>query len=519
MPLLNRFTQLAGSYLAPFLLLSLPLISLYGLFSHWPEQEQWQYFSTSYLLSIISFSLKQALLSAILSISLAVLMARALARRQFKGKSLVLALLNASLTFPVIVVVLAVLVTYGKQGPWQQFFALEKNIYGLGAILLAHVFLNAPFAARVCYNALCSQSSGVLKQASQLGFDDWQCWRHLDWPLVKPLLAPLFGLVFLLCFNSFAIVLTLGGGPAATTLEVAIYQALRYEFDIPQATIFASIQLLIGLFAGTLLFRFRQLKLMSVNATPKLRPDHGLSSARVVDYLVLGFLTLFWILPMVKLFGSMDPSLFPKVILDWGYLEALSYSIFIALASALLCLIWLLGLLQLPLKNRFTFDLLPSMVLILPAIVLATGIFIVLIDYALNTWVIITLIILMNSIMALPYGYKILRQPVLQTKQRFHRQMSALGMSSWQRMRLIYWPLLAPAILLAFCFAFTLALGDLGMVVLFGTQDLTTLPLLVYRRLATHQLEMAAVTSLSLISISILVFWLHEKLSKQVDDV
>ena len=39
------------------------------------------------------------------------------------------------------------------------------------------------------------------------------------------------GLIFMLCMTSFTIVLTLGGGPAATTLEVAIYQSLRFDFD------------------------------------------------------------------------------------------------------------------------------------------------------------------------------------------------------------------------------------------------------------------------------------------------
>ena len=39
----------------------------------------------------------------------------------------------------------------------------------------------------------------------------------------------------MLCVTSFTIVLTLGGGPAATTLEVAIYQALRFDFDPARA--------------------------------------------------------------------------------------------------------------------------------------------------------------------------------------------------------------------------------------------------------------------------------------------
>ena len=36
-------------------------------------------------------------------------------------------------------------------------------------------------------------------------------------------------MIFLLCFTSFAVVLALGGGPDAATLEVAIFEALRFE--------------------------------------------------------------------------------------------------------------------------------------------------------------------------------------------------------------------------------------------------------------------------------------------------
>ena len=46
----------------------------------------------------------------------------------------------------------------------------------------------------------------------------------------------------MLCFTSFTIVLALGGGPQNSTLEVAIYQAIFFEFDLPKAALFALVQ-------------------------------------------------------------------------------------------------------------------------------------------------------------------------------------------------------------------------------------------------------------------------------------
>jgi thiamine transport system permease protein len=47
----------------------------------------------------------------------------------------------------------------------------------------------------------------------------------------------------MLCATSFTLVLVLGGGPAATTLEVAIYQALRFDFDPNRAVLLSGIQI------------------------------------------------------------------------------------------------------------------------------------------------------------------------------------------------------------------------------------------------------------------------------------
>nr|MBA2815773.1 thiamine transporter membrane protein [Candidatus Pantoea persica] len=47
----------------------------------------------------------------------------------------------------------------------------------------------------------------------------------------------------MLCFASFATVLSLGGGPQATTIELAIFQALSYGYDPGRAALLALIQL------------------------------------------------------------------------------------------------------------------------------------------------------------------------------------------------------------------------------------------------------------------------------------
>ena len=58
--------------------------------------------------------------------------------------------------------------------------------------------------------------------------NEWQHFRIVEWPYLRRQLLPTAALrIFMLCFASFATVLALGGGPAATTIELAIYQALE----------------------------------------------------------------------------------------------------------------------------------------------------------------------------------------------------------------------------------------------------------------------------------------------------
>jgi thiamine transport system permease protein len=58
--------------------------------------------------------------------------------------------------------------------------------------------------------------------------------------------------IFMLCFTSFPVVLLLGGGPAATTMEVAIFQSVRFDFDLERAAVLALLQIgICGLLVGT----------------------------------------------------------------------------------------------------------------------------------------------------------------------------------------------------------------------------------------------------------------------------
>lgn len=188
-----------------------------------------------YILGVAFFSLWQAALSTVLSLLAGAALALALSRRRvFWGRRVLLAIFNVAAVLPAIVVVFGIVSVYGRSGwlgnlmhglglPYRSWF------YGLPGILLAHVFFNMPLALRVFLAALGNVPQEYWRLGTHLGMGPLAVFRLIDGPVLLKEVPGVAALVFSLCFTSFSIVLTLGGGPATATLEVAIYEAIRFD--------------------------------------------------------------------------------------------------------------------------------------------------------------------------------------------------------------------------------------------------------------------------------------------------
>ena len=117
-------------------------------------------------------------------------------------------------------------------------------IFGLGGILFAHVILDGAFAARILLARLDAIPDRPAEDRPEPRRSRaWQRFAIIDWPALRGTLPGLAAIIFLLAFTSFPIVLLLGGGPANQTLEVAIYAAVRLDFDLRGAVTLALAQI------------------------------------------------------------------------------------------------------------------------------------------------------------------------------------------------------------------------------------------------------------------------------------
>jgi thiamine transport system permease protein len=143
--------------------------------------------------------------------------------------------------------------------------------------------------------------------------------------------------------------------------------------------------------------------------------------------------------------------------------------------------------------------------------VIGTGLFIMIFPFISPFKLALPITALVNAVMALPFAIRIILPAMQRTEASYGRLADSLGMSQWARFRLAIWQRLKPSVGFATGLAAALSMGDLGVITLFASPDSATLPLTMYRLMASYQTEAASAVALLLITISLGLFWLFDK--------
>lgn len=460
----------------------------------------------------LRFTLWQAFWSTVLSVGLALPVAIAITRMADGPlRRAVLALFALPLALPQIVAVLGVVALYGQRGVVtglaEQAGFDPPSIYGLTGILIAHVFFNLPLATRILHGALAVMPAEYERLSAQLGIGALARFRMIDWPAMRPAAAGAAALIFMLCVTSFAVVLILGGGPRATTLEVALYQALTFDFDIVRAVVLTLLQLAVTLAAVTLF----ALAGGSVEAgmTIAVGPSRRFAGNRNAGAVLGGALVLIAVLFVGAPFGAILVSgmasdlanLMAQPRVQRAVLTSLGLGLCAAFLAVGLAYVLSRGAVALAAGRRFSgrpaiaetvLASAPSLILVVPPIVIAAGWFIALRTvtnvYAAAPYLVITI----NAAMAMPFAARLIHPAMLAAEARNGRLCAHLGLFGMARWRLVTWPVLRAPLVAALAFALALSLGDLGVIALFGSEQVQTMPYLIMQRMGAYRTQDAA---------------------------
>jgi thiamine transport system permease protein len=462
-------------------------------------------------LATIRFTVLQAAVSAFVSVVLAVPVARALARRRFAGRSVLITLLGAPFLIPVIVAVLGLLGVFGRAGLLNSALmsvGLQPiSIYGFHGVVLAHVFFNLPLAVRMILQGWQSIPAERFRLAAALGFAPADVLRHLERPMLREVVPGAALVIFTLCLSSFAVALTLGGGPGATTVELAIYQALRFDFDLGRAALLSTVQFALCAAAVLLSLRYAKGANFGAGSDRDAVSWAGLGRLGAVqDAAAIGLATAFLILPLAMLVIRAVPGLAE---MPAAMMPALAQSLVVAAVSTVLTIsaavVLAIAIRRGP--GSRALELVAMLPLAVSSLVLGTGLFLIVQPWFSVERLALPVMALVNATLALPFALRILLPTVRAIEDDYGRLASSLGLVGYARWRWLIAPRLRAPLGFAAGLVAALSIGDLGAVALFAGERGVTLPLLVQRLMGTYQMDAAAAVALVLVMVSFAVFW------------
>jgi sulfate transport system permease protein len=207
-------------------------------------------------LSAVKLTLIAAAISVPLNLVFGVAAAWAIAKFEFRGKSLLLTLIDLPFSVSPVIAGLIYVLVFGLQGwlgPWLQEHDL-KIIFAVPGIVLATVFVTFPFVARELIPLMQAQGKDQEEAALVLGASGWQTFWHVTVPNVK--WALLYGVI--LCnaraMGEFGAVSVVSGHIRGMTNTMPLHIEILYN-EYQFAAAFAVASLLAGLALVTLVLK------------------------------------------------------------------------------------------------------------------------------------------------------------------------------------------------------------------------------------------------------------------------
>jgi thiamine transport system permease protein len=505
-----------------------------------------------YYLRIIGFTIYQAALSTLASILLGLPGAYLLAKYAFRGKSVIKAVTTVPFVLPSIIVVLGFVIFFGNSGTLNRVvmsvFDLEEPplrvLYSLRAIILAHTFYNFPLCIRLVSAVWSRVNPNLERAARSLGARGLRLFLNTSLPQILPGIFTAAALIFIFCFTSFAIILVLGGGPQYTTIEVEIYRLAKVSLDLKAASALAIWESILSVlfmylyirlqrrvsFAENVQLRYERPPLKEVLASPP--------GPLVVLYLIVTFVII--VAPMLAVVhhsflkrsgwaGDLSYSLswyrtiFSNLSgggLAVSYLRAIRNSLFFGLMAVLLSLplgtiiAYLMVRRERVLGGLFeSFTMLP---LGISTIILGLGYLRAYQIFPRDMSAGWYAIAFAHTVIAYPFVLRSATAVFRKINPRLIQAALSLGANRWR----IFWrlelPLIKSGIIAGATFAFAISIGEINATLMLYTPGLTTMPIAIYRLIASYNYFAACALGTVLMGICFLVFLVIDKMGFEV---
>ena len=193
------------------------------------------------LIEAFTNSLTIAFLSTMISVVLGAMVAVLLWRFRFPGKAPYEGAMALPIVIPEICMGIAMLAFFARIG-WPSGLPYPLN---LGSITIAHISFCFPFAAMVIRARLANFNRELEEAAKDLGASEWQTFRDVLIPFMRPGLLAGGLLAFTLSLDDFVITF-FTSGPDTVTFPVKVYSMVRFSVT-PEVNAASSVLIVITL--------------------------------------------------------------------------------------------------------------------------------------------------------------------------------------------------------------------------------------------------------------------------------
>lgn len=459
-------------------------------------------FQDPYLVYVIQFTYGQAFLSASLSVLLGFVFAFLIKEwKIFGGKILWrFGLLCSSL--PSIIVALGILGSWGKQA----------TIFGWKGLLLGHVFLNFAIPLRLIGNALSDREQTSELTAQSLGMSRSRVFWKITLTSIRPSLVSSWILAFLYSSTSLFIVLFLGGGPRFTTLEVALYEAIKLNFDNSRAIQIALFQAAVG----AVLFFF-YLKLQKKRTIESDRVELRCFAPKRPWVKMLGGLFL-WGLASVCL-GFPLLSIFVEGLDDWSSLDSgelleaaittFAIATSVVVLSILIIYPYLHYLYQVkPRGENSGWIWLIAVPQFFSSLVVALALSVFFPGVREISWLSYLAVVTTQTIFVIPLIQFPLREGFLRLSKERNWIAQSLGASGWQRWLWVELPFMKKSLFLSALIGFGFSMGEVISILLFSPPGIKTLAMGIFQAMSRYRFQEARATTVVLLIAMLSLFGL-----------
>jgi spermidine/putrescine transport system permease protein len=169
------------------------------------------------------------------AVVLGILASIALARRVFRGKALVSALLLSPLVIPYLVFGIALLLLFHTIGVSR----------GIPTVVIGHIVITLPYTILVLVPRLEQIEASLEEAAYDLGASRLRTFRSITLPLILPAVVSALLIAFTTSFDEYAVASFLVG--SRSTFPIYLYSALRFPSQLPQVIAVAVVVLVVSL--------------------------------------------------------------------------------------------------------------------------------------------------------------------------------------------------------------------------------------------------------------------------------